>query len=101
MSPARPLDEEIAAVCGSSHAFGDPWRAGETGLSRLGGQSRLVRLGVPAPSADEVDRRENLRGESPKPRSGPPVFVAPQRLRPPRRCREHSTGWPGRSTTTA
>jgi C1A family cysteine protease len=63
MSSAWSLEEELAAVRDSLAALGDPWRAGETGLSRLGEQSRSVRLGVPAPSAEEVERRVSLRGE--------------------------------------
>ncbi|HET6501918.1 MAG TPA: C1 family peptidase [Amycolatopsis sp.] len=63
MSSAWSLEEELAAVRDSLATLGDPWQAGETGLSRLRGQSRLARLGVPAPSAEEVDRRVNLRGE--------------------------------------
>ncbi|WP_027941243.1 C1 family peptidase [Amycolatopsis taiwanensis] len=63
MSSAWSLEEELAAVRDSLAALGDPWRAGETGLSRLGGRSRRARLGVPAPSVEEVERRSNLRGE--------------------------------------
>ncbi|HKS44625.1 MAG TPA: C1 family peptidase [Amycolatopsis sp.] len=63
MSSAWSWEEELAEVRASLATVGDPWRAGETGLSRLGGESRLARLGVPAPSAEEVERRANLRGE--------------------------------------
>lgn len=63
MSSAWSLEEELAVVRDSLAALGDPWQAGETGLSRLRGQSRRLRLGVPGPSAEEVERRVNLRAE--------------------------------------
>ncbi|MFD2418321.1 C1 family peptidase [Amycolatopsis pigmentata] len=63
MSSARTLEEELAAVRDSLATLGDPWQAGETGLSRLGGESRSARLGVPVPSAEEVERRATLPGE--------------------------------------
>lgn len=63
MSSAWSVEEELAVVRDALATLGDPWRAGETGLSRLRGQSRRARLGVPAPSAEEVERRANLPGE--------------------------------------
>ncbi|TNC28485.1 C1 family peptidase [Amycolatopsis alkalitolerans] len=62
MSSARSCEEEIAAIRDSLATLGDPWQAGETGLSRLGGPSRAVRLGVPAPSAAAVEARVDLPG---------------------------------------
>jgi len=62
MSTPRPYAEEIAAVRDSLATMGEPWRAGETVLSRLAGESRRVRLGVPAPSAAEVEARADLSG---------------------------------------
>jgi len=53
-------EEEIAAIRDSLATVGDPWQAGETLLSRLGAESRTVRLGVPAPSAAEVEARADL-----------------------------------------
>ncbi|NKQ54950.1 peptidase C1 [Amycolatopsis sp. K13G38] len=55
-------EEEIAAIRDSLATVGDPWQAGETVLSRLGAESRAVRLGVPAPSAAEVEARADLPG---------------------------------------
>ncbi|KAA9164992.1 peptidase C1 [Amycolatopsis acidicola] len=63
MSSDRSCEEEIAALRDSLATLGDPWQAGETLLSRLGGESRAVRLGVPAPSAAEVDARADLPGQ--------------------------------------
>ncbi|GHE98942.1 hypothetical protein GCM10017786_34990 [Amycolatopsis deserti] len=62
MSSPRPFAEEIRAVRDSLATMGDPWQAGETVLSRLAGESRRVRLGVPAPSAAEVEARADLPG---------------------------------------
>src|SRR4051794_16760284 len=56
-------EEEIAAIRDSLAAIGDPWQVGETYLSRLGVESRSVRLGVPAPSAAEVEARVDLAGQ--------------------------------------
>ena len=56
-------EEEIAAIRDSLATIGDPWQAGETFLSRLGAESRTVRLGVPAPSAAEVEARVDLAGQ--------------------------------------
>jgi len=55
--------EEIAAIRDSLATIGDPWQAGETCISRLGAESRAVRLGVPAPSAAEVEARGELAGQ--------------------------------------
>lgn len=63
MSAERSCEEEIAEVRDSLATLGDPWQAGETLLSRLGVESRVVRLGVPAPSATEVAAREQLPGQ--------------------------------------
>jgi C1A family cysteine protease len=62
MSPDRSWEAELAGIRDSLATLGDPWQAGETFLSRLGGESRAVRLGVPAPSAAEVEARTNLSG---------------------------------------
>jgi hypothetical protein len=62
MSSDRSCEEEIAAVRDSLATLGDPWQAGETLLSRLGAESRAVRLGVPAPSAAAVEARADLPG---------------------------------------
>ncbi|HJQ45659.1 MAG TPA: C1 family peptidase [Amycolatopsis sp.] len=56
-------EEEIAVIRDSLASLGDPWQVGETRLSRLGVESRSVRLGVPAPSAAEVEARVDLAGQ--------------------------------------
>ncbi|GAB3494626.1 C1 family peptidase [Amycolatopsis cihanbeyliensis] len=57
MSPDRSHAAEIAAVRAGLAALADPWLAGETLMSRLPAESRVARLGVPAPSSDEVTAR--------------------------------------------
>ncbi|WP_236789938.1 C1 family peptidase [Amycolatopsis sp. GM8] len=63
MSSESSCEEEIAAIRDSLATLGDPWQVGETLLSRLGGRSRAVRLGVPAPSAAAVEARVELPGQ--------------------------------------
>ncbi|MQA11462.1 MAG: peptidase C1 [Pseudonocardiaceae bacterium] len=62
MSPDDPWVAELAAVRDSLASLGDPWRCGETRLSRLSAESRARRLGVPAPAAEEVAARSELPG---------------------------------------
>src|SRR5882762_1636599 len=54
---SRPHEPEIAAIRESLAALGDPWQAGETRLSRLPEELRRARLGVPAPTQDEIAAR--------------------------------------------
>jgi C1A family cysteine protease len=63
MSAGRSCEEEIAEIRDSLATLGEPWQAGETLLSRLGHESRSVRLGVPAPSAVDVEARADLPGQ--------------------------------------
>ena len=76
---SRPHEPEIAAIRGSLAAFGDPWRVGETPLSRLPERSRRVRLGVPAPATGEIaaraDQAERLAAEA-RGAAGQPVVAA-------------------------
>lgn len=60
MSSGRSCEDEIAQIRESLATLGDPWQAGETLLSRLENESRALRLGVPAPSATEVQARADL-----------------------------------------
>lgn len=57
---SRPHEQEIAAIRETLAALGDPWHAGETGLSHLSDQARRVRLGVPAPRTGEVVARADV-----------------------------------------
>lgn len=63
MIPDHPCVAEIAAIRDSLAGLGDPWRCGETRLSRLSAGSRRNRLGVPGPSADEITARAGLARE--------------------------------------
>ncbi|WP_158886686.1 C1 family peptidase [Amycolatopsis anabasis] len=79
MSPDHPCVAEIAAVRDSLATLGDPWRAGETRLSRLPTDSRAIRLGVPAPDADETTARAGQPGrmaEAALATAGKPVTAA-------------------------
>lgn len=60
MSAEDPCAAEIAAVRDSLAALGDPWHCGETRVSRIAPDVRGRRLGVPAPSAGELDARVDL-----------------------------------------
>ncbi|ASR38492.1 peptidase C1 [Prauserella marina] len=60
MSPEDPCAAEIAGIRESLAALGDPWRCGETKLSKLSRECRKARLGVPAPSAGEITARAEL-----------------------------------------
>lgn len=60
MSPDHSCASEIAAIRDSLAALGDPWRCGETPVGRLARDARRRRLGVPAPTAGEIDARAEL-----------------------------------------
>ncbi|NIJ09936.1 C1A family cysteine protease [Saccharomonospora amisosensis] len=60
MSDEHPCVAELAMIRDSLATMGDPWRCGETWLSRLSATSRKARLGVPSPSAEEVSARSDL-----------------------------------------
>ncbi|WP_199429820.1 C1 family peptidase [Qaidamihabitans albus] len=60
MSADHPCVAEIATIRDSLAGIGDPWRCGETRLSRLSAESRRARLGVPAPSAEEITARADV-----------------------------------------
>ncbi|MBK1784980.1 C1 family peptidase [Prauserella cavernicola] len=62
MSAEHPCTAEIAGIRDSLAALGDPWRCGETRLSRLSGDARKARLGVPSPAAGELSARADLPG---------------------------------------
>ncbi|TKG69907.1 C1 family peptidase [Prauserella endophytica] len=62
MSPDHPCVAEIAGIRDSLAALGDPWRCGETRLSRLSKDARKARLGVPPPAAEEIRTRSDLPG---------------------------------------
>ncbi|PRX44633.1 papain like protease [Prauserella shujinwangii] len=51
---------ELAGIRDALAGLGHPWQCGETRLSRLSADSRRARLGVPAPSADEIAARAEL-----------------------------------------
>jgi C1A family cysteine protease len=58
MSPDRPHSSELAAVRAALSDLGQPWQAAETRMSRLSPEWRAARLGVPAPTdQDLADRR--------------------------------------------
>ena len=57
MSPDRPPTSELAAVRAALADLGHPWQATETRMSRLSPQWRGARLGVPAPTQDDIEQR--------------------------------------------
>jgi C1A family cysteine protease len=57
MSPERPHIAELAAVRSALAERGNPWQAAETRMSRLPEDWRAARLGVPAPTEDEIAER--------------------------------------------
>ncbi|MGQ0839330.1 C1 family peptidase [Actinokineospora sp.] len=57
MSHDRPNASEIAAVRETLAQQGHPWQAAETRMSRLSAKWRTARLGVPAPSEQEIADR--------------------------------------------
>jgi C1A family cysteine protease len=58
MNGERPHARELAELRSKVAELGDPWRVTETRMTRLPEQARLARLGVPAPTEEEIRARE-------------------------------------------
>lgn len=58
MTADRPHLAELTAVRAALADLGHPWQAAETRMSRLPAEWRAARLGVPAPTEEEIAARE-------------------------------------------
>jgi len=58
MADERNRADTLAELRSRLAELGDPWRAGETRMTLLPESARSVRLGVPAPSDEEIAARE-------------------------------------------
>jgi C1A family cysteine protease len=57
MNSERPHAREVEELRAQLREIGEPWRATETRMTRLPQEARRLRLGVPAPTEEEIQAR--------------------------------------------